>query len=192
MGLDSVPRLKTPRLVLRGWLPGDLEHHAAMCADPEVMRFLGGVLDSAQSWRSMALHTGHWALRGYGQWVVQRTLGSTLIGRCGLWNPHGWPGLEIGWALARAAWGSGYATEAARAAMRWAFTVLEAPRLISVIHPDNAPSIHVAERLGLRPLREQVLHGRPVIVFGIERPSRTLARPLQDDRDVADGRGASR
>lgn len=70
----------------------------------------------------MALHCGHWALRGYGQWVVERKADATLLGRCGLWNPEGWPGLELGWKVARGAWGDGYATEAARAAMHWAFT----------------------------------------------------------------------
>lgn len=173
--------------MLRGWLPEDFEQHAAMSADPEVMRFLGGVVDSAQSWRSMALHCGHWALRGYGQWVVERKADATLLGRCGLWNPEGWPGLELGWKVARGAWGDGCATEAARAAMQWAFTELDAPRLISLIHPDNIASIRVAERLGLRPLREQTFDGQRVVVFGIERADGLLRDPLEKNRDIADG-----
>jgi RimJ/RimL family protein N-acetyltransferase len=92
-----------------------------------------------------------------------------LLGRCGLWHPEGWPGLEVGWKLARHAWGHGYATEAAGAAINWAWTVLDAPCLISVIHPENAPSVRVAERLGLRPLRDQMLNGQRVLIFGIER-----------------------
>ena len=63
----------------------------------------------------MALFIGHWALRGYGIWVVERE--GALIGRIGLWQPEGWPGLEVGWLLGRDAWGHGYATEAARASM---------------------------------------------------------------------------
>lgn len=156
--------------MLRGWQETDFETHAAMTADADVMRYLGGVLDRAQSWRQLALHTGHWALRGYGNWAVEHEADGVLLGRCGLWNPEGWPGLEVGWKLARHAWGQGYATEAAGAAMSWAWTVLDAERLISIIHPDNAPSIRVAERLGLRPVRDDVVNGRPVVIFGIERP----------------------
>lgn len=91
-------------------------------------------------------------------------------GRVGLWNPDGWPGLEVGWTLARQAWGAGYATETARAAMGWAWSELRAPRLISLIAVDNARSIHVADRLGMTPLRGDDLHGTPVTIYGIERP----------------------
>jgi RimJ/RimL family protein N-acetyltransferase len=63
---ELVPRLETARLVLRAWQATDFEAHAAMSADAQVMRYIGGVLDRARSWRQMALHAGHWALRGYG------------------------------------------------------------------------------------------------------------------------------
>jgi RimJ/RimL family protein N-acetyltransferase len=78
-----------------------------MSADLEVMRYIGDgqVLDRRQSWREIALHVGHWALRGYGQWALERKEDGASIGRAGLWNPPGWPGLEIGWKLARDAWG---------------------------------------------------------------------------------------
>jgi RimJ/RimL family protein N-acetyltransferase len=164
------PRLETLRLVLRGWEAADFDAHAAMSADPEVMRHLGGVLDRAGSWRQMALHAGHWALRGYGNWVVERKADGMLIGRVGLWNPEGWPGLEIGWKLARHAWGQGYAIEAAHAAMSWAWDTLEISELISVIHPDNAPSIHVAERLGLQRVRDVMLDDQLLMIFAVERP----------------------
>jgi RimJ/RimL family protein N-acetyltransferase len=173
---EPVPRLETARLVLRGWLPGDVEAHAAMSADPEVMRYLGGALDRSESWRRLATHAGHWVLRGYGNWAIERKADGVLLGRAGLWNPEGWPGLEVGWKLARHAWGHGYATEAAGAAIEWAWTVLNADRLISLIHPENTRSMRVAERLGLRPLRADVLAGRPVVVCGMERP--TVAGPV--------------
>ena len=118
----------------------------------------------------MAGHAGHWVLRGYGMWVVERQADGTLLGRVGLWNPEGHPGLEVGWHLARQAWGQGYAIEAARAAMEWAWTVLEAPRLISIIHPENAASIHVAERLGEGFLRHDDTEDEPAVIYGIERP----------------------
>jgi RimJ/RimL family protein N-acetyltransferase len=134
------------------------------------MRYLGGPVNAEESWRRMAIHAGHWVLRGYGMWVVEERAGGGLLGRVGLWNPEGHPGLEIGWHIARNAWGRGYATEAGRAAMDWAWDVLGAPRLISLIHPDNAASRRVAERLGERFLRDEEMEGEPVTIFGIERP----------------------
>jgi RimJ/RimL family protein N-acetyltransferase len=170
MEAESVPRLETPRLSLRGWRPDDAEAHAAMTADPEVMRHLGGVLSAAQSWRALAQNAGHWVLRGYGQWAIERRADGQLLGRAGLWNPDGWPGVEIGWVLARHAWGQGYATEAARAALEWTWASVETDQLISLIAPGNAASIRVAERLGLDRLREHALDGRAVLIYGIDRP----------------------
>jgi RimJ/RimL family protein N-acetyltransferase len=129
------------------------------------MRFMGGALDRAQSWRQMALHVGHWVLRGYGIWAVERTADGVLVGRVGLWNPEGWLGLEVGWKLARHAWRQGYATEAPRATVDWAWTALDAERLISVIHPENSSSVRVAERLGMKPLRDEALGDDLVVVF---------------------------
>lgn len=140
-----------------------------MTADPEVMRHVGGVRSPEESWRQLATVAGHWILRGYGLWAVERRDDGVLVGRVGLWNPEGWPGLELGWTLARHAWGHGYATEAARAAMEWAWTALGAEELISIITPDNAASIRVAERLGLEPLRDDTKDGKPVRIYGIER-----------------------
>ena len=174
MNASAVPRLETARLILREWRASDADAYAGMATDVDVMRYVGGVMDREQSWRSMALHAGHWTLRGYGNWAVERRTDGEFLGRVGLWNPKGWLGLEIGWTLARPAWGNGYATEAAGAAMNWAWTVLNAPRLISVIHPDNTASMRVAERLGMAWLRTEQLQGQPVSVFGIERPTRTV------------------
>jgi hypothetical protein len=124
------PRLETSRLLLREWRESDFEPHAAMCADPEVMRHLGGTIDPAESWRRMAQHAGHWALRGYGKWAVERRDTGEWIGRVGLWNPPDWPGVEVGWTLVRGAWGQGYATEAATASpMGMGESRLRTPRL---------------------------------------------------------------
>jgi RimJ/RimL family protein N-acetyltransferase len=171
MATGGVPQLQTKRLLLREWRETDADAYAALTSDPEVMRYVGGVMDREQSWRSMALHAGHWTLRGYGNWVVERRFDGALLGRAGLWNPEGWLGLEIGWTFARSAWGNGYATEAAGAAMQWTWTALNTPRLISVIAPDNTTSARVAERIGMRLLRSDQLRGQVVSIFGIERPA---------------------
>ena len=76
--------------------------------------------------------------------TATRTLDGVVIGRVGLWNPEGWFGVEVGWKLARHAWGQGYATEAATAAITWGFDDLGVDRLISVINPENSASLSVA------------------------------------------------
>ena len=171
MSRPLTPRLETERLLLREWRDEDLDPYAAMSQDPEVVRHLGEPQDRAASWRGMALQAGHWALRGYGNWALERKRDGELLGRVGLWSPEGWPGLELGWQLARHAWGEGYATEAARAAMAWAWAELRAAELISLIRPENVRSARVAERLGFRPLRDAELNGHRVTVFQIERPA---------------------
>ena len=162
-----VPTLSTDRLTLRGWREDDLAPYAEITGDPEVMRFMGGPLDLADAWRQMAFFAGHWELRGYGLWVVERE--GELIGRIGLHNPEGWPGLEVGWLLGRHAWGHGYATEAARAAVEFAWRELGAEELISLIAPGNTASAAVAARLGMRPTEEYDLRGQTVVTHRLSR-----------------------
>ena len=167
------PRLETDRLVLRPFVSADFEPFAAMCADVEIMRYIndGRPLTRGQAWRAMAMFAGHWALRGYGQWALVEKATGAFIGRAGLWNPEGWPGLEVGWFLDRARWGHGFATEAGLVALDWAFRELDTEHVISVIHPTNAASIRVAERLGERFERAMVLEGGiEVVVYGRRRP----------------------
>ena len=163
----DIPTLETERLRLRAFRNEDLDAYAAMCADPEVMRFLGtGVtLNRGETWRSMAGFLGHWALRGYGMWALEDKATGALVGRAGFLNPEGWPGFELGWTLGRPHWGRGYATEAARRALDYAFRELGEPRVISLIRPANLPSIRVAERLGEKRAGEIELLGATAIVY---------------------------
>jgi RimJ/RimL family protein N-acetyltransferase len=144
-----IPRLETERLFMREWRQEDLAPFAEILADEEVMRYLGGeTLSKDDSWRNMARGAGQWLLRGYGAWAVVRKSDNALMGRVGLLNPEGWPGLEVGWTLGRPYWGKGYATEAARAAMNYGFLTQNVDRLISMIDPDNVASQAVALRIG--------------------------------------------
>lgn len=167
--MDEV-RLETERLILRMFCEDDFEWYAKTCADPEVMRFLGGKpFSRLEAWRHMAFLVGHWHLRGYGHWAVEEKAGGALVGRIGLLNPEGWPGFELGWALAREHWGKGYATEGARRALEYAFTQLGREHVISLIHPENRASIRVAERLGERPEGTAEVFGVEVLVYGVDR-----------------------
>ena len=144
-----IPRLKTERLIMRGPGAQDFEAFAAMMAKPDVARYIAPApMSRADSWRALSSAIGHWHLRGYGGWTVERKSDGAFMGRVGMINPEGWPGLEIGWTLDQPFWGKGYATEAAAAAMRYAFLTQPVERLISNIDPKNAASQSVAKRLG--------------------------------------------
>jgi RimJ/RimL family protein N-acetyltransferase len=161
--------LETERLLLRGWRDEDTGPWAELCADAEVMRALGRAagLSPGEAWRDMAIMAGHWALKGYGHWVLELRATRELVGRAGLWRPPDWPGLELGWTVARRHWGNGYAGEAARAAMDWARAELGADHLISLIGDDNLRSQRVAEKLGMRQEGRARVREHDLRVYGI-------------------------
>jgi RimJ/RimL family protein N-acetyltransferase len=168
----AVPTVDTERLLLRPWRAADLDPYARMCADPDVMRFIGdgGTLSREDAWRSMAAFAGHWSLRGFGTWAVEARDSGAMVGRIGLHQPEGWPGLEVGWTLDRSVWGRGYATEGAVASLEFAWREVGADHVISLILPDNTRSIAVAERIGETFESTTNLKGREVNVYGIARP----------------------
>jgi len=140
---------------------------AASAADPEVMRHVGtGVtLSREDAWRSLASMLGHWELRGFGQWALERKDTGEFIGRAGFMQPEGWPGFELGWTLGRPHWGRGYAIEAARRALQWGREVLRRDRVISLIRPANERSVKVALALGSKLAGETQLRGDRVLVY---------------------------
>lgn len=153
----SAIRIETPRLVLRNIDAGrDFDGWARLMADERTVRFIGGqVMDRALAWRNMISVIGHWQVRGFGFFSVEEKATGEWLGRVGPWYPEGWPAPEIGWAIRREHWGQGYATEAARASIQYAFRELGWEEVIHVILSGNARSIAVAERLGSTYLRTQ-------------------------------------
>ena len=147
--------LQTDRLTLRMLRQADFAAYAEMCANPEVMRYIGDgqTLARPLAWRNLAMMVGHWSLRGYGLWAAEERSSWVLVGRIGFWNPEGWPGFELGWMLRRASWGRGYATEGARALIRKGFAELGVQRVYATTYQDNLASRRVMEKAGLTLVR---------------------------------------
>ncbi len=158
----------TPRLRLRRWQARDEAAMAVINQDPEVTRYLNRPVDPAATAAFYLLVQDHWAKHGFGVWALEARgsgleresgpepepgLAGQLIGFAGVDYPAFLPELatcpELGWRLARHAWGRGLATEAASAARDHAFDTLRLPELISVIHPENVRSQRLARRLGM-------------------------------------------
>lgn len=147
--MRDIPRLTTARLRLRAFTRDDVPAWAAICADAEVMRHVGvgGPVAADVAWRHLALYLGQWALKGHGVWALERRDDGQLIGSTGFFDPPGWPGCELCGLLARAAWGHGYAQEAAAVALAFGRDEMGLQGVISMIRPDNQRSIRLAERL---------------------------------------------
>ena len=154
--------LTTERLLLRHFHILDAEAMYHIFGDPEVMRFGDGVQTKewVQSWLQTCLERYHQTW-GFGPYAVVEKRNQDVIGYCGLFyfpDVAGQPAVEIGYRLARSAWGQGYATEAASAVRDVAFTTLGIKQLIAIIDPSNGASIHVAEKIGMH-YEKEVMFG---------------------------------
>jgi RimJ/RimL family protein N-acetyltransferase len=147
--LDTL-QVETARLILRVPRVEDLDEWAAMMADEQAAKFIGGVAPRAVTWRGMMTVIGAWYATGIGMFSVIEKSSGKGVGRLGPWQPEGWPGSEIGWAITRECWGRGYAPEGAEAATDWAFEHLGWTDVIHSIDPANAASQQVARKLGSR------------------------------------------
>ena len=164
--------LETERLRLRTWREGDRDAFASLHADPEVVVDALAPLDRRESDAKLDRYTSSWAEAGYGRWCVETPDGD-FLGYVGVMpSPRGHPlgaHAEIGWRLARPAWGHGYATEAARASLDDVFTRCGLAEVLAYTAPDNARSQAVMTRLGLRrdPARDHSLQYGPGIWHGL-------------------------
>lgn len=141
-------RIETPRLILRPPVLADLDPWAQMMADEEAARFIGGVMPRAVTWRALMTMIGSWHATGFAMFSVIEKSTGRWVGRLGPWQPEGWPGTEVGWAIVRDCWGRGYAPEGAAAATDWAFDHLGWTDVIHSIDPANVASQQVARKLG--------------------------------------------
>ena len=168
----QVPVLETERLTLRGHRLDDFSASAAMWADPNVTRHIGGhPLTEEEAWTKFLRYVGHWALLGFGYWVVEEKATGHFVGEIGFadYKRDLEPSLddkpESGWVLDPRFHGKGYATEAVRAAMAWGDAHFGAAQTACIIFPENLPSIRVAEKCGYREWQLTTYKGRPTMVF---------------------------
>ena len=169
--------LSTERLVLRRWWPEDLGPYAEMCADPDVMRWIGngGVRTREECASAIAAFERAWVDRGFGLVAMELQASGRFIGFVGLsvpaFLPEILPSVEIGWRLAADQWGKGLATEGARATLEFGFGRVGLTRVVSIHQVGNGASERIMEKLGMRFERETVdpsCH-RPVRVWEITR-----------------------
>ena len=168
----------TDRLILRAWEERDREPFAALSRDPEVMQFLSPLATRPVSDAWIDRQIAHQAEHGFCFWAVEERDSGAFVGAIGLlrvgYEAHFTPAVEVGWRIARAFWGKGYAPEAARAAIDFGFATLGLPEIVANTAVDNDKSRRVMEKLGMRrdpaddfdhprlvsgdPLRRQVLY----------------------------------
>ncbi len=149
--------IETERLILREIDPGrDFENWAAAMADEDTVRYIGGkTMNRAESWRNMAMVMGHWTIRGFGFFSVELRETGETVGRVGPWYPEGWPAPEVGWTIYPGFQRKGYASEAARASIDYAFDTLGWRNVIHVILEGNEASMAVARKVGSNLIRTQ-------------------------------------
>jgi len=158
------PVIETGRLILRQWRSDDVAPNTAMLSDPGTARFIAAdgkpITSELAGWRNAAVMSGHWALHGFGMFAVEEKSSGKYIGRVGPWSPPGWPGFEVGWGIAKEFRGKGYAVEAARASIDWAFATFALDQIVHPIDRENIASQAVARRLGAEKQREIDLFGK--------------------------------
>jgi len=174
-----VAEITTERLIMRGWREADLALWAAMNADPEVRRYVGPLLTFEQAAAWVLNYQDDLDRYGFGFWAVEIRASGEFIGFTGLNTmDEGMPfsGVELGWRLARSAWGHGYATEAGLAALRYGFDAIGLPEVVAVTMARNVRSQAVMRRIGMTtdpaedfddpdvgegPLRRHVVYRKP-------------------------------
>lgn len=151
--VPEVPEIRTDRLIMRGWRAADREPFAALNADPEVMEHFPAPLSRAESDMFVDRIEAAFARHGFGLWAIEVAETGAFIGFTGLimqtFEAHFTPAVEVGWRLARTAWGHGYASEAARAALAYGFEQAGLTEIVSMTTVTNTRSQAVMRRIGM-------------------------------------------
>ncbi len=163
--------LETGRLLLRHFCPEDVDAILAVIGDPVAMQYYPRTFARNDAVEWIDRNRRRYVECGYGLFAVVLKAAGEVIGDCGLVQQEvdGVSRLEVGYHLRRDQWGHGYATEAARACMDYAFHTLAATDIISLIRPENLASRRVAERNGMKPERQITFYGLPHLVYAMRR-----------------------
>ena len=166
----AIPRIATPRLVLRAYKPSDFPPYAENAADAEAVAFTGGVVDSRAAWRFFCAGTGGWVL-GTGGWLaVTLPAEDRMIGVVGAFRREIAPDIvEVGWTIFRADWRKGYGAEAAKAMVDLALDDWKEKRVIAYIAAANTASAGVARNIGMTPDGEGSFYGEPCPRWAVSR-----------------------
>jgi RimJ/RimL family protein N-acetyltransferase len=166
----SAPIIETPRLRLRGHRYNDLRECVAMWTDPAVTKFIGGrAFTEHQTWTRLLSYIGHWALLGFGYWVIEEKGADDFVGEIGFADfkrdiaPAMRESPELGFALASRFHRKGYATEAVRAVTAWADAHLPYQRSVCLIDPRNLASLRVVEKCGYAVFEESIFNEQQVL-----------------------------
>jgi len=160
------PRFETERLILRGPEGRDFDAVCAFMKDAERTKYIGGPAETDfDVWGGFCRAIGHWIWNGYGFLTLEEKATGQAVGRIGMLNHVGWPEPELGWHMFASGEGRGLAYEAALAIRAYTARDLGLDRVISQIHPDNARSRALAERLGAVVERETELLGEPCLIY---------------------------
>lgn len=163
--LARAPTIETDRLRLRAHRPSDLNDRAALYADGEAMRFIGGVQSKEECWARIQRYTGHWTLLGYGMWAIEARADGRFLGEIGLGKFERGLGddfdaaVEAAWVVGGAGRGRRLAVEAMTAAIAWYESAYGPTRMVCVIAHENVASLRVAARLGFEPFAERDYKG---------------------------------
>jgi len=166
-----VPVLETARLRLRGHSLADFDASAAMWADPAVVRYISGKpCTREESWGRLLRYPGHWALLGFGFWLIEEKASGRFVGEGGFGDfkraiEPAFDAPEQGWALAPWAHGRGYASEAVAAMLGWGAAHFGRGDFVCMIAPENAPSLRVAAKAGYREYARTSYKGAPSLLL---------------------------
>lgn len=176
------PVIETSRLRLRPHVVSDFDACFAMWSDPIVTRYIGARPQTSEEvWARVMRYAGMWSLIGMGFWVIEERGSGEFLGEVGVMDarrdmsPPFVDEPEVGWSLRPAVQGRGFASEAVAAAIAWAETILDPPKLVCIISPDNAPSLRLARKLGFFERLRTTYHEESTIQ--LERPGTKRLRP---------------
>ncbi|XUY25768.1 GNAT family N-acetyltransferase [Agrobacterium sp. rho-8.1] len=175
--MQSIPIIETPRLLLRSHHVNDFVDYVALWADPNVVRYIGGIpATREQSWNKLLRSAGHWHHLGFGFMAVEEKESGRFIGEAGFhearrtMTPSVEGTLEAGWVFSSDYHGKGYAFEALTALIDWADIKFPEMKMTSIIHPENGPSLKLAAKLGFVETARSDYNGNVVILSRTETP----------------------